>query len=159
MVRRTLQVILLLAVGGVLPGCASLAIAGGFIAYSEIHQEIKRREYAREVERKRQEQLRFEAERRARIERERLARRQAEELRRHRILKERRRREADRRERERLAALPAKAERHSSDLADVRRELGQIAETAVDTRKELLRARITRPGGASARKEKSNGNQ
>lgn len=157
--RRALQVILLLAVGSVLPGCASFAIAAGLVTVSTIHQEIKKHQYAQKLEQQRQEKLRVEAEERARIEQQRLARIQAEQRRRQQLLDERRRQEQERLERERLAALPGEAGRRSTDLAEVRRELGQIAEQAADTRKRLLQARIAGPGSPSATKENNNGNQ
>ena len=179
--RRMFLVITLVAMCSTLSGCTPLAFAGGALLFTVIQQDIEKQEHTRNIERQRHERLRREAEEEARIEREQLASRQAEELRRRqreeqvrleaeekvriqreqlaiRRAEELRRRQA-KRNREQLALLPDEAERHAASLADVRRELGEIVEGAIDIEKKLLGAKLNGPKNQSLGKEQDRGNQ
>ena len=63
------------------------------------------------------------------------------------------------RNREQLAVLPDEAQRHAANLADMRRELGEIVEEAVDVKKQLLEAKLNGPKNQPLGKKQDHGNQ
>ena len=147
--RRMFLVTTLMAMFSTLSGCSPWVFAGAALVFKLSEQHIEKQEHARHIAKQKHERLHREAEEKARIEREQLASRQAEEL---------RRRQA-KRNREQLALLPDAVERHAASLTDVRRELGEIVEGAIDIEKKLLGAKLNGPNNPPLGKEQDHGNQ
>ena len=145
--RQTLTIAVLLAAMTILPGCPPIVFAGIAVAIPLVQREMRDQQNARRIELARQERLRMEAEKKAVIEQQQLARRRAEMLHWQKEAETRRRfeqKERDRKNRQQLASLPNKAARHSRTLVNIRRELGEIAEDAIETRRKLLKTNLTK---------------
>ena len=121
---------------------------------ARLKQEEAKRRW--EAERRWQEQL---ASRRA----EKLRRRQREDAERRRRREEQERlaakRQQEERNREQWAMLPGEAKRFAASLGDVRRELGEIVEGAVDIEKRLLGANLNGPKNQPLEKEQDHSNE
>ena len=168
--RRMFLVITLVAMFSILSGCTPLAFAGAALVFRLGLEHIEKQEHTRHIEKQEHERLCREAEEKVRIQREQLASRQAEELRQRQLedAERRRREEQERlsarsqqaeRNREQLALLHDEAKRHAASLADVRRELGEIVEGAIDIEKKLLGAKLNGPNNPPLGKEQDHGNQ